>query len=184
VTLFQFGRTINCSCGERVGLESRINIPPTAELKFFADVMMHRLVRWLRMLGFDTLWEDAIKDADLVRRAVIEERYILTLDRRLPNEWRIGNIVLLDSKNPLEQLQAVVTRFDIKRPERLFVRCLVCNTKLRDASEEEIDAQVPDDVRMIHSEFRYCAPCCKVYWNGTHVLRMRVVTDGIFRNDQ
>ena len=180
VTLFQFGRTINCACGERVGLGSRIDIPRAAELKFFADVMMHRLVRWLRMLGFDTAWEDAIRDADLVRRAVIEERQILTLDRRLPHEWRVGNVLLLSSDDPLEQLREVVERFGIERPRRFFTRCLVCNTKLRPASESEVSERVPDKTRERQSEFRYCPKCGKVFWAGSHTDRMLASVEGVF----
>jgi len=180
VTLFQFGRTINCACGARVGLESRLSLRAEAELKFFADVMMHRLVRWLRMLGFDTAWEDAIKDADLVRRAVVEERQILTLDRRLPHEWRVGNVLLLSSDDAFEQLREVVERFEIQRPRRFFTRCLVCNTKLRAASESEITEQVPDKIREWQSEFRHCPNCKKVYWAGSHTDRMLAAVESLF----
>jgi uncharacterized protein with PIN domain len=183
VTLFQFGRTINCACGERVGLENRITLPETAELRFFADVMMHRLVRWLRMLGFDTAWEDAIKDADLVRRAVTEERHILTLDRRLPHEWRVGNVLLLSSDEPLEQLREVVSRFEIKRPEQFFTRCLVCNTPLQRAADELVHAQVPGNVRSRYDDFRYCPSCRRVYWAGSHTQRMRVAIEDVFDSD-
>lgn len=183
VTLFQFGRTINCACGERVGLENRIELPRTAELRFFADVMMHRLVRWLRMLGFDTAWEDAIKDAELVRRAVTEHRHILTLDRKLPHEWRVGNVLLLSSEKPDEQLREVVSRFEIHRSERLFTRCLVCNTPLRTARQEQIEKQVPENVQGRHVDFRYCPNCRKVYWAGSHTERMRAAIEEIFGSE-
>ena len=64
VTLFQFGRTINCACGERVGFEHKINLPAGGEIKFFADVNVASVVRWLRAIGVDTVWEDAISDSD------------------------------------------------------------------------------------------------------------------------
>jgi DNA-directed RNA polymerase subunit RPC12/RpoP len=41
VTLFQFGKTINCACGERVGLENRIILRSNVELCFFADVKIY-----------------------------------------------------------------------------------------------------------------------------------------------
>lgn len=34
VTLFQFGRTINCACGERAGFEHKINLPKNEEIEF------------------------------------------------------------------------------------------------------------------------------------------------------
>jgi len=58
VTLFQFGRTITCACGTRVGLEHRIKLTKRDELKFFADVNAASVVRWLRAIGIDTTWED------------------------------------------------------------------------------------------------------------------------------
>jgi uncharacterized protein with PIN domain len=141
VTLFQFGRTINCACGARVGLEHKINLPAaTAEIKFFADVNVARLVRWLRAIGVDTVWEDAISDSILVRRAIEENRFILTLDKKLVEEWRVDNVLVLKSEDPQEQLKETVRRFRLAKPETLFTRCLVCNEPLRLPSDEEISA--------------------------------------------
>jgi uncharacterized protein with PIN domain len=133
VTLFQFGRTIDCACGERVGFETRICLPHNIEITFFADVMVGRLTRWLRAIGIDTAWEDAIPDGELVRRSVVENRYILTLDRRLPEERRVGNVLLLKSRNPFEQFRETVVHFNLRRPKEFFTRCLVCNNLLRQA---------------------------------------------------
>ena len=179
VTLFQFGRTINCACGERVGLEKRIELPK-AELRFFADVMMHRLVRWLRAMGFDTAWEDAIPDSELVRRSFIEHRHILTLDRRLPVEWRVDNILLLNSEDSLQQFREVVSHFELKPPKQLFTRCLLCNTELRPAAPANVAEQVPESIRHIQHDFRYCSNCRKVFWQGSHTGRMSAAIENIF----
>src|SRR4028119_1259515 len=103
VTLFQFGRTINCACGMRVGFEHKINLPVNNEIRFFADVNVASVVRWLRATGIDTVWEDAIPDAELVRQAIEERRFVLTLDKRLTEEWRIDNVLLLKATDSLEQ---------------------------------------------------------------------------------
>ena len=69
VTLFQFGRTISCTCGAHVGLEKRIPFTPIGrEPRFICDAMLGRLARWLRTLGYDTEYDDAIDDAVLVAR--------------------------------------------------------------------------------------------------------------------
>ena len=180
MTLFQFGRTIDCACGSKVGHEHRINLPVNAEIKFFADVMLGRLMRWLRALGIDTVWEDAIADGDLVRRALSENRYILTLDKRLPADWRVNNVLLLKSEEPLEQLRETITRFQIKFPAALFTRCLMCNSQLRPAAIEEIRAQVAPNIQAEQKTFHYCPCCCKVYWEGSHTKRMRAVIEKIF----
>lgn len=180
--LFRFGRTIDCACGSKVGLENRINLPANIELRFFADVNVGRLTRWLRALGIDTAWEDAIADGDLVRRALLENRYILTLDKRLPIEWRVGNVLLLETQAPLEQLREVIKHFKVRRPDQLFTRCLMCNTPLREAATKEIVAQVSKTMQTQHKTFQYCVHCHKVYWEGSHTVRMKKAVEDLFEN--
>ena len=137
VTLFQFGRTLRCTCGARVGLEKRIDIEQTAPPRFVADVMLGHLARWLRIMGYDTAWPGDGEDEALVRRALEEERILLTRDRRLPAEWRISNVLLLDDEHPSEQIRAVVDHFALDWKRRLFTRCSRCNEPL-----ERMDAEV------------------------------------------
>jgi uncharacterized protein len=177
VTLFQFGRTINCACGMRVGFEHKLNLPVASDLKFFADVNAARVVRWLRAIGLDTIWEDAIADGELVRRAIEEKRYVLTLDKRLLEEWRTDNVLLLKSENPIEQFRQIIKHFDIKKPMELFTRCLVCNTVLRLAGVEEILENAPPDVQQNQETFHYCPNCNKIYWEGSHTRRMRTAIE-------
>ena len=181
VTLFQFGRTIDCTCGERVGFEHRLNLPKNEEIKFFADVNVARLIRWLRAIGIDTAWEDAISDKDLVRRAIEENRFILTLDKRLTKEWRVDNVLLLESENPFEQFRQVIEHFGMEKPKNFFTRCLVCNTLLRRAETEEISAHVPPHIRDQQETFHYCPNCNKIYWEGSHTHRMRAAIEEAFK---
>lgn len=184
VTLFQFGKTINCACGKRVGLENRIVLPANVELRFFADVMVHRLVRWLRALGVNTLWEDRIADAELVRRALLEHRWILTLDKRIEEEWRVGNVLLLKSEETLDQLSEVAQHFNLKYTDQIFKRCLVCNTLLQTARDEEIDAaELPENVRTNQREFQFCPSCRKIYWQGSHTERMKKTLEKILNRE-
>ncbi len=180
VTLFQFGRTINCTCGTRVGFEHKINLTDVSEIKFFADVNVARLVRWLRAIGVDTEWEDAIADHDLIKRAIEENRIVLTLDKKLTREWRADNVLLLQSDKFVEQFEQVVKQFHLKLPPELFIRCLVCNTLLRLASETEILEQAPPRARENHDTFHVCPKCEKIYWKGSHTRRMRVAIEAAF----
>ena len=180
VTLFQYGRTINCACGARVGFEHRLNLDPRNGLKFFADVNVARLVRWLRAAGIDTLWEDAIADDELVRRAIEEKRFVLTLDKRLAREFLADNIILLESENAREQFREIVARFKIKKPDRFFTRCLVCNTPLEKVESGEIAAEIPPNVLANHDRFYFCRNCEKVFWQGSHTRRMRQHLEQMF----
>ncbi len=180
VTLFQFGRTIHCACGRRVGLEHRLGPPVTADRpRFFADAMLGRLARWLRTLGYDTAYEDAIADEALVRRALDEGRHILTRDRRLFQEWRVEGL-LVEADTPLDQLAEVIGAFELDPPPRLFTRCRRCNAPLRPVSRASVAGQVPARVWARETEFTRCTGCGKVYWEGSHTERMRRVLRRVF----
>jgi uncharacterized protein with PIN domain len=178
VALFQFGRTIWCACGRRVGLEPRVRSGAgLGEPRFFADAMLGRLARWLRILGFDTAYEDHIPDAVLVRRAQREARTILTRDRALPDEWRVTGIYIVREAATAEQLREVVDAFRLAPALRPFTRCSRCNARLIDASPERVRSRVPARVLERHDEFRVCEACDRVYWAGSHTERMRRVVE-------
>lgn len=180
VTLFQFGRSINCACGERVWFEHKLDLTETSEIRFFADVNVAGVTRWLRACGIDTAWEDRIRDGELVRRSILEKRIVLTLDKKLPDEWFVNNVLLLKNDNPIEQFVETVENFKIRRPKYYFTRCLVCNTVLRNASKQELLESVLPEIRQKYGSFRYCDNCRKVYWDGSHTRRMRDKIESIF----
>lgn len=182
--LLQFGRTINCACGARVGLAAKVKLSAGIELKFFADVMHARLARWLRAINVDTVWEQKIPDRELVRRALAEKRFILTQDKRLPEENRVGNVLLVKSQTAFDQFAETVAHFEIERPAELFLRCLMCNTLLRLATESEIAAHVPAKVFEQKQTFHFCPCCQKVYWEGSHAARMRRQIEDLFARDR
>lgn len=173
VSLFAFGRTIHCACGARVADEARVRTaPPRGEPRFAADAMLGRLSRWLRLLGYDVAYEPHVADADLVRRAILERRIVLTRDRALPEEFRAPSLVVLASEAPADQLREVVERFGLDWHTRLFTRCSECNAPLREATPQEVADRVPARVRSWREEFRCCPSCGRVYWRGSHTERM------------
>ena len=172
--LFRFGRTINCACGRRVGSARDPRICGAgAETRFIADAMLGRLARWLRILGFDTAYEAHIADASLVRRAVEENRIILTRDLRLPEQWRVSGIHIVAAERPMAQLQEIVSAFDLAEHVRLFTRCNRCNTPLVRATDEEAAGNVPPAVLADRQAVERCPGCARFYWSGSHVQRMQ-----------
>ncbi len=166
-----------CACGERVArdVEERTLAPPSKP-RFYCDAMLGRLARWLRALGFDTAFDAGITDTDLVRRAWEEERWILTCDRRLQEEWRVSGCLVLRGEEPLTRLEEVLSHFGVEEPKCVFTRCLECNQVLEaiDANGvERVEVQVPERVRRTHQEFSYCPGCGRIYWEGSHTRRMR-----------
>jgi uncharacterized protein with PIN domain len=142
--------------------------------------MLGRLARWLRTLGYDTAYDDAIADAELVRRAFEEGRHVLTRDRRLFREWRFDGGLLLHADGTLDQLTEVVEAFQLPAPTRLFRRCRECNGVLAAAGEEAISTRVPARVRERARHFSECPECGRVYWEGSHTARMRSVLEQVF----
>lgn len=142
--------------------------------------MLGRLARWLRTLGYDTAYHDAIADADLVRRSLLEDRIVVTRDRRIPSEWRIDNCLVLRAQGSMEQLAEVVAALGLSRPRRLFTRCRQCNAPLRTVEPTDIADRVPPRVLERHHEFTECPACRRVYWHGTHAERMRAVLEQVF----
>jgi len=179
--LFEFGRTIHCTCGARVGREQRIgSSPANQEPRFIADAMLGRVARWLRTLGYDTVFNDAIADFELVRRALLENRILLTRDRRIPEEWRIDNCLILDTRGTQDQLAEVVSALGLPHPDRLFTRCRHCNVELEPIPRAEVADGVPTRVLERTDDFFHCPECERVYWRGSHTERMSKLIDRVF----
>ena len=172
--LFAFGRTICCACGRRVGAEIRADDPRSESPPRFAlDAMLGRLARWLRVLGLDATWRAAVADAALVRHALDEGRWLLTRDRALPAEWRVPRIHLVESEQPLEQLREIFDAFALRPGVRLFARCTRCNAPIEAVPREVAATRVPPRVLVRNERFWRCPRCGRIYWEGSHVDRMR-----------
>jgi uncharacterized protein with PIN domain len=135
--------------------------------------MLGRLARWLRILGYDTSYEAHVEDAALVRRALQEERVILTRDRTLPEEFRVPALILVEAERPEEQLRELVTRFRLDTEGRLFTRCSRCNAGLESVPRDQIAERVPQRVFRAHDHFKRCPGCGRIYWEGSHADRIR-----------
>lgn len=182
VTLFAFGRTLHCACGERVGLAHRLPLRPAADPpRFLADAMLGRLARWLRLLGFDTAFEAHVADEALVRRALREGRAILTRDRALPAQWRVEDVLVLRAATLRGQLREVLDAFALAERIRPLTRCSVCNGPLRAARPDEVAARVPPRVLAAECDFRACPDCGRVYWRGSHTERILHAVDALTR---
>lgn len=138
--------------------------------RLLADCMLGRLAKWLRLLGYDTAYENDATDHELARRARAEGRVLLTRDRELVN--RRGLETLLIRSEQLEQQVEEVQAALGPPPSPSLSRCSVCNVVLEDVSPAEVADQVPPYVLNTYTEFRHCPSCGRMYWSGSHVRAM------------
>ena len=149
---------------------------------FVADVMLGRLVRWLRILGFDVLYFHRAPDDFLIYVVLESGRVLITRDKRLAEEPIIAKMTLLveDTRLP-QQLREFLGRYPVGGKPR----CADCNGLLVEVSREDVVDLVPQYVYLHSPRFWRCASCGKVLWEGTHKKNMlRFLGFDPWRNDE
>jgi uncharacterized protein with PIN domain len=147
--------------------------PPTRQFKFCVDVMLGTLARWLRILGYDTSYNNQMSDEDLIECCVQENRVAVTRDRRLARRRALSNCLLIKGNSLGDQLREVLQfTGEPVQSELVFSRCLVCNLPLESVKRAEVQYRVPPYVYLTQKVFRRCRSCRRVYWQGTHKDRM------------
>ncbi len=144
---------------------------------FIADCHLGKLAKYLRVMGFDTLYFNTIDDNDLIELAKKEERIILTRDRALHQRKEAATFYLEKISN-IEQLRELQNYFFIKE-YKLKARCIICNTQLQSIQKSEIKESLPPKVEKYFSEFEICPICSRIYWHGDHYKRMMSTIENI-----
>jgi uncharacterized protein with PIN domain len=135
-------------------------------MRFIADAMLGRLARWMRLLGFDTLYLPDISDRMLLKTARQQERFILTRDSHFLRA-DIDNCLHIKSDHVAEQLLQVMQ--DLGLTPLSDARCAVCNGRLEHVREKtSVRDSVPEHVYMSLNRFQRCTQCEKIYWQGSH----------------
>jgi hypothetical protein len=137
------------------------------------DGMLGRLTRWLRVLGYDTVYAPDVDDAELLRRARAEDRVLLTADRALAAR-RGARTLLVEAQDLAGQLRQVRAALG-PPPNGEFSRCVACNGELVKVDKSTLADRVPPHVLATQQELYRCPDCGRIYWPGTHVERMRAV---------
>ena len=142
--------------------------------KFVADCTLGKLVKELRMLGYDTLYYRGQDPHELIQIGRQEQRIILTRNVRLTARGVDGHIILIKEDKPLSQLKELLNQGIVALDEKTFFsRCLLCNSLLDEIGREEAEGEVPDFVFYQQKEFYRCHQCHRIYWPGSHQERMK-----------
>ncbi|TFF69198.1 MAG: hypothetical protein EU516_00805 [Promethearchaeota archaeon] len=150
-------------------------------MKFLVDAMLGKLVRFLRIFGYDTVYADdleeffnmsPVSDDKLKEYAQKENRIIITKDLPFYNKIRFKAVYLKGEGvyNYLNQLKLKLNleyKFQIHR-----ARCSVCNSVLEKVQDKNsIKEEVPVQTYENYDDFYQCSKpeCGKIYWNGPHI---------------
>ncbi len=161
------------------GADQRLQPVPLPEPRFILDIHLGQLTNYLRMLGFDCLYRNDFADEELAELSWQEDRILLTRDRELLKRGRVRRGYYLRSTVPREQVVEVGRRFRLLEASEPFRRCIRCNGLLKSVDRDDVEGEIPPDAGRHYRHFRRCPTCHKVYWDGSHVERMRALIDWI-----
>ncbi len=130
------------------------------EAKFLLDSMLGRLARWVRMLGYDSIYSSE-NDDKLLETALREGRILVTSDKELHRRaiTRGAESILVPIEGTEEQLALIAeylkVRHGVSHGDFLRVkpvRCSICNGRLVQTSMNRWQ----------------CSSCGQEYWVGGH----------------
>jgi len=157
------------------------------KIAFIVDVNAGKLALYLRMLGFDTLYGNDLRDSKLAAIARDQERILLTRDVSLLKRKIITHGYLLRENTPRKQLADIVRLYDLGSRIKPLTRCIPCNGLLVPVDKEEIMDRLEPLTKKYYHSFRICEACGRIYWPGTHHEKIHAFIDEILaavRQDQ
>lgn len=154
---------------------TRLRPHPLREPRFVLDCHLGRLARYLRMLGFDSLFRSDYADETLLQISVEQRRILLTRDIGLLKRRQLERGYFVRSTRPRKQLSEVAERLQLQNCMRPFSRCIVCNGDVSPVRKEDIVELLPENTRRFFHEFYQCRNCLRIYWKGSHYERMSLL---------
>lgn len=140
-------------------------------LRFWADAPLGRLAKWLRLLGFDTCYQQGGLSDEAFEKG-LRGRILLTKTRQTAHRFAGRPLVFIHADRPEDQLREVVSTLGIGPDDlRPFTRCLRCNRETQPVSRQAVKGRVPDYVWQTVPRFTICDGCARIYWPGTHTDR-------------
>ncbi|MFC1950758.1 Mut7-C RNAse domain-containing protein [Chloroflexota bacterium] len=140
--------------------------------KFIVDNNVGKLVKWLRIMGYDTLFFNGNNDSNMITIALAEGRVILTRDTQIIKRQVVTSgqlqIIFIQSDRPELQIQQVIDTLKLDCWFRPFAICLECNQFLLERNKQQVKDLVPTYVFQTQNQYMECPACHRIYWRGTH----------------
>ena len=138
---------------------------------FAAEKTLGKLAKWLRLLGFDTLYQSEFAADEFIEN-LGNDRILLTRTQHIRTKSTISRLIFVHSDHWVEQLKQIILELGLNAAQtRPFSRCLHCNILIVTAEKEALWGRVPDYIFESHDHFLTCPKCAKVYWSGSHTER-------------
>jgi len=148
-------------------------------MKFLLTKELGRLAKWLRILGYDTLYFNQDNLSSLIIQALRDNRIILTRNHRLPQSRGV-KIVVIQAERIKEQMSEALKTLKLELDsDKMFSRCIICNEELVDIDKEKVKDRVPEYVFKTQEGFVTCPQCKRIYWQGTHWGNVANIIKGI-----
>lgn len=160
-----------------IGPIVKVRPEPLRETSFVADVHLGRLARFLRLLGFDTLYSPNRDDDELARVSAEENRILLTRDVELLKRNLVTHGYCVRAEEPLEQIAEVTRRFHLEDEMSPYTRCMACNNQLVSVDKSDVADRLPPLTRERVDEFWRCTGCNELYWQGAHHTGLSRIVD-------
>jgi len=162
-------------------------------VKFIVDEMLGNVLRWLRILGFDTLDASSLRispgediDTKILLSALEDRRILITADLNLAQRCRKLGVKVITVNHSIEDICHIMrkilqeTRAWDEAKKNMMTRCPLCNGLLEPIEKSEIRGKVPEGVFVRVEKFWRCRGCGKIYWVGTHFININRTLECIF----
>lgn len=141
------------------------------DISFAADRTLGRLAKWLRLMGFDTVFESETS-SDLFYQQLDATRVLLTRTGNIRRRFGDRRLIFIEANDLSEQLAQVIDELAITLNDiHPFARCVECNTPIIDIAKENVYGLVPDYIWETHDNFSMCRKCERIFWRGSHTKR-------------
>lgn len=140
-------------------------------MKFIADAMLGRTARWLRLSGYDVIYDTELNESMALRISREEGRTILTRDKDLYEKAKRNNTkaLLLKNNDFTERIREIQKQLGvIIQDNPKLARCPECNGEIETIQKIEVGPEVPPKVTEHTDQFWRCTQCKKIYWQGGH----------------
>lgn len=142
---------------------------------FILDVHLGKLARYLRMMGFDTLYKNDSSDKELAEISCKCKRILLTRDIGLLKHRCIQYGYWVRATSPLDQIKEIADRYQLCTNAIPLSRCIKCNGILEKVEKSKIICRLQPRTLDSFDNYSICRSCQSIYWDGSHVQKIKEI---------